>query len=118
MDTNKFDPARLPEPDSLGFFMHPDVPGEKEDDDVAALLDAMGFKFSVVSFTYDGNDEDADLWFFKSDLLSEEEMKSIMDRWIPTPPSGDGWILAGKFDCDDGPHALFVKPKHPTTNED
>ena len=55
MNATKFDPARLPEPDSLGFFMHPDVPGEKEDDDVAALLDAMGFKFSVVSFTYDGS---------------------------------------------------------------
>ena len=73
---------------------------------------------SVVSFEDDGNDEDADWWFFKGDLLSAEEMKSIMERWIPTPPSGDGWILAGKFDCDDGPHALFVKPKHPTTNED
>lgn len=38
MTTTKFDPMRLPEPDSLGFFMHPDVPGEEEDDDVAAMF--------------------------------------------------------------------------------
>ena len=113
MNATKFDPARLPEPDSLGFFIHPDVPGEEEDDDVAALLDAMGFKSSFVSFAYDGKDEDADLWFFKGDPLSSEEMKSIMARWTPTPPSSEGWILAGKFDCEDGPHALFVRAKQP-----
>ena len=116
MNATKFDPARLPEPDSLGFFMHPDVPGEEEDDDVSALLDAMGFKFSFVSFAYDGKDEDVDLWFFNCDLLSEE-MKSIMARWSPTPPSSEGWILAGKFDHDDGPHALFVKSKQPEKGE-
>ena len=112
MDINKFDPARLPDPDTLGFFVHPDVPGEDESDDAPALLDAMGFKFSVIGFLYDGNEDDVDTWFFGN--TTADEMKEIMMRWKPISPSGDGWILAAKYDTEDGPYALFVCPTQPT----
>lgn len=110
MSTTKFDPARLPSPDELGFFMHPDVPGEDESDDVAALLRAMGFKSSVASFDYDGDEDDVMSWWFEQDRMNAAEMKSIIERWTPTPPDDGGWILIGKFDTDDGPYALFVLP--------
>lgn len=115
MDTNKFDPARLPEPDSLGFFTHPDVPGEEEDGDVAAMLCEMGFEFSTVGFDMDADENDADAWF--SDPTANEA-KAIMARWRPTNPLGDGWILVAKFDTDDGPCALFVRPKQPAKGGD
>ncbi len=108
MTTTKFDPMRLPEPDSLGFFMHPDVPGEEEDDDVAAMLREIGFEFSTVCFDIDADETDADAWF--DDDLTTDEMKAIMVRWNPTNPPGDGWILVSKYDTESGPLALFVRP--------
>ena len=108
MTTTKFDPMRLPEPDSLGFFMHPDVPGEEEDDDVAAMLREIGFEFSTVFFGIDADETDADAWF--DDDLTTDEMKAIMVRWNPTNPPGDGWILVSKCDTESGPLALFVRP--------
>ena len=108
MTATKFDPMRLPEPDSMGFFMHPDVPGEEEDDDVAAMLREMGFEFSIVYFDTDADETDADAWFVGD--LTSDEMKTIMVRWNPIHPMGDGWILVSKYDTEDGPHALFVRP--------
>lgn len=33
----------------------------------------------------------------------------ILPRWQPTE-QGDGWVLSGKWDTEDGPTALFLRP--------
>ena len=114
MSTMKFDPARLPAPDEMGFFMHPDVPGEDESDDIATMIFEMGFELSLVDFDSDGDEGDVQSWWFSHDGLTNENMKSIMERWIPTPPSGDGWILVSKHDTEDGPSALFIRDIQPS----
>lgn len=118
MTSEKFDPSRLPEPDELGFFAHPDIPGNEESDDVAALLGAMGFQFRTVEFELDADDSDVDLWFMPAASATTSDMKAIIERWTPTVPSGDGWILVSKFDTDSGPFALFVKPIQASKGED
>ena len=110
MTATKFDPMRLPEPDSMGFFMHPDVPGEDESDDIATMIRDMGFDFSLVDFDSDGDEDDVNTWRFAHDGLTDNDMKSCMDRWSPTQPAGEGWILVSKYDTEDGPNALFVRP--------
>ena len=110
MSHTKFDPARFPEPDELGFFMHPDVPGEEESDDVPALLREMGFRYSFASFEHDGDKDDVNSWWFAEDQLAPAEMKAIMERWSPPSPDDSGWILVAKFDTESGPYALFVLP--------
>lgn len=84
MSTMKFDPARLPAPDE------------------------MRFELAFVDFDADGEEDDVRSWF-AHDGLTVEEMKSIMERWVPTPPSGDGWILVSKYDTEYGPSALFIR---------
>lgn len=110
MNQQLFDPQRLPEPDELGFFAHPDIPGDEESDDVAALLVAIGFQFRAVEFEFDAADDDVHLWFMPNVSAMTEDMKAIIERWKPTVPPGDGWILVSKFDTESGPFALFVRP--------
>lgn len=109
MSTTKFDPERLPEPDEMGFFMHPDVPGEDESDDVAGMLKAMGFEWSMCSFEDDASEANVDAWF-------DSQYRDIVIRWEPTTPAGEGWILVGKTDTEDGPFALFVRPNDQMNN--
>ena len=116
MSIAKFDPARLPAPDEIGFFMHPDVPGADEGDDIATMIRDMGFEFCLVDFDSDGDEDDVHAWWF--DGLTNEDMKSCMNRWNPTPPDGEGWILVSKHDTEDGPHALFVRPVQPPKGMD
>lgn len=96
-----FDPRRLPAPDNMGFFCHPDIPGEDERDDVPAMLKALGYAVALVSMESDAPDL-ADAW---GDF---EDMTAPM-RWTPTPPDGGGWFLVAKYDTEDGPHAMFVR---------
>ena len=118
MSIAKFDPTRLPEPDEMGFFMHPDVPGEDESDDIATMIRDAGFEFSLVDFYYDGDVADVHAWRFSHDGLTDEDMKSCMDRWNPIPPDGEGWIIVSKHDTEDGPQALFVRPAQPPKGEE
>lgn len=101
--TTLFSIDRLPAPDELGFFFHPDIPGEEESDDVASMLKAMGFEWATRSFDEDADEADVNEWF-------DSPQRDIIIRWEPTPPSGDGWNLIAKGDTDDGPFALFVRP--------
>lgn len=100
-----FEPERLTAPDEMGFFFHPDIPGEDESDDVAALLKDLGFEVSGVLMK-DDNDELSDAWHEDDDVTAPTS-------WTPTPPKGDGWILVAKFDSDYGPAAMFVKKINP-----
>lgn len=113
MSTEKFDLSQLTEPDEFGFFTHPDIPGNEEDEgaDWRAKLGAMGFQASTIDFESDADEADVDLWFNSYEQgLSIAEMREIITDWQPTQPPGDGWLLVSKFDTDSGPFALFVKP--------
>ena len=97
-----FDPARLPQPCDMGFFMHPDVPDCDEDQDITPLLAALGYEAGFRSMESDA----ADL----AELRVFHEDETAPARWTPTPPAGEGWLLAGKYDTEDGAFALFVRP--------
>lgn len=102
-----FDPAKLPAPDEMGFFFHPDIPGEDESDDVKALCRELGFDVTAV-----GMEDDAPEL---SDAWGEDEDMTAPTRWTPTPPAGDGWMLVAKYDTEDGPYAMFVRPNADVT---
>jgi hypothetical protein len=97
-----FEQRRLPQPDEMGFFFHPDIPGKDESDNVRELCKALGFDVAVVDMEGD-NEQLADAWH-------EDEDLTAATRWTPTPPNGEGWALIAKFDTEDGPHAMFVRP--------
>jgi len=106
----KFDPARLPAPDEMGFFMHPDVPGEAESDNVAIMLHKMGFEHVAALMSYD----EPDLY---GEWIENEKGTAVL-RWVPIPPNGDGWIFVAKFDTEYGPCALFVRAIQPPKGVD
>lgn len=78
-----FDPARLPPRDHDGFTMHPDLPQWGENESGEPILLALGFESAFVSL--DDPKED------------------------PEPPEGEGWLLGGIWDTEDGPIACFVR---------
>lgn len=97
-----FEATRLPPPDENGFFCHPDVPGEDEGDDVHALCAGLGFDAAAVDMESDAP-ELSDAWHDAEDMTAAA-------RWTPTPPEGAGWMLVAKYDTEDGPQAMFVRP--------
>lgn len=97
MSDTLFSPERLPPPDEYGFFVHPDLPCDDEDEDVG------GFDIAFVGMEYDAPG-------LADEYVDDEDM-TAPTRWTPTPPKGDGWMLAAKYDTEDGPYALFVRPR-------
>lgn len=57
-----------------------------------------GFETRVIAM--DDDDEDMERWF-NGDA-------EVLENWIP--PAQEGWTLAAKFDNEDGPTAIFIKP--------
>lgn len=96
-----FDPRRRPAPDDMGFFCHPDVPGDDEGDDVAGMLTAMGYEWNLAWMEIDAPD------LYEAGLTNHP---SRWADWSPTPPDGTGWQLVMVGDTEDGPQALFVRP--------
>jgi len=97
-----FEPENLPPPDENGFFLHPDVPGEEEGDDVRAMFREMGYDAASVSFEFDAPVDLRDAYYEIGD-------ETAVARWTPTPPGGAGWVLVGKCDTEDGPSAIFTR---------
>lgn len=97
-----FEIEKLPPPDNMGFFFHPDIPGEEESDDVKQMCKDLGFDSYFVALEYD------DPILF--DAWGEEEDYDAPLRWEPTKPDGEGWLLVAKYDTEDGPYSMFVKP--------
>lgn len=44
-----------------------------------------------------------DEWFEAEDMTAPT-------KWTLTPPAGNGWQLVAKYDTEDGPAAMFVRP--------
>jgi hypothetical protein len=107
-DQTLFDPARLPPRDECGMTFHPDLEDERwEHPDLGeeylsseAIL-AAGFESRQVAFEYDAPEELQERYY-------ESGEPDICD-WEPTSPEGEGWVLVGIWDTEDGPYAMFVR---------
>lgn len=93
--------------DSEGVFWHPDLPAHEDPDDeekdIGPLIREQGFEHvSVMGEEADG---------FSDDVMGDggEAYWAAMRAWQPTPPSGEGWLLASIMDTEDGPAALWVR---------
>jgi len=108
-DQTLFDPARLPPRDEYGFTFHPDLADERwEDPELGeeylsseAIL-AAGFESRQVAFEYDVPQALLDRYY-------EDGDSSVAAEWQPTTPEGEGWMLVGIWDTEDGPYAMFVR---------
>lgn len=106
-----FDPAALPPRDEYGMCCHPDLLGDrwnKDDNEEAfdrAKFAAAGFEVDYVEFEHDALDELRDAWY--------EDGCADCSSWQPSAPQGDGWVLAGIWDTDDGPIAFYVRERVP-----
>lgn len=97
-----FDPARLPARDQDGHMQHPDMDGIGWDEfDVGPQLRALGWLSKTVSFESDATSE-------QRQRYSESDCPSCL-HWTPTPPLGNGWLMAAIYDTENGPVALFVR---------
>lgn len=84
--------------DPRGWLSHPAIPVCDEGTRVDKLLEAFNIETSFVSMESDASDF-YDRWY--------EEGLSDCSAWVPTPPSGNGWLLLEIYDTEDGPCALF-----------
>lgn len=97
-----FDQVRLPAPDQYGFFSHPDLDrvlateDELTQDEVIAKVLERHWESQFVS---------------GEDLVNEETLEYDVRGWKPEPPAGDGWRIISVFDTEDGPYAMFVRPR-------
>ncbi|WP_321953156.1 hypothetical protein [Paraburkholderia bannensis] len=93
--------------DENGWLSHPDYPICDEGTNADAFLSAFGIE----------------TWFrsMESDLpdFSEryhEEGLSNCSEWTPTAPAGEGWLLLGIYDTEDGPCAMFGRDQYEAEN--
>ena len=98
-----FDPARLPPPDEMGFFFHPDIPEDHDNDPastevVQSALKARGWECAWIS----------------DDEIMDDRGEYDATKWEPIAPDGGGWQLVAKYDTEDGPAAMFVRPLAPS----
>lgn len=79
---------------------HPDLPSYDDDreDSIAPLLKAQGFEWKTITTEFD-----------ESVCPNDDAYWQILRGWVPEPPDAS-YRLAGKYDTEDGPSALFVRP--------
>lgn len=108
-DHTLFDPTRLPPRDEYGFTFHPDLEdprwehpdlGEEYLSDEAIL--AAGFESSQRQFEYDAPEHLRNRYY-------EGGEAEACAEWQPSTPEGEGWMLVGIWDTEDGPYAMFVR---------
>jgi hypothetical protein len=99
-------PDQLPPPDTL--YQYPDgsvvalmFHFMTEATDFALVAQAQGFDIATMRLDDDGA---------AAGLATEYEAGSadVIGKW---QPRRDGYSLAAKFDTDDGPMAVFIKPR-------
>lgn len=95
--------------ESDGQFFHPHLPAhedpDKAEESITPLIREQGFEIKLVDGESDGD-------AFPNDSIVDggEAYFDAMRAWNPTPPAGDGWLLAAVVDTEDGPQAWFVRP--------
>lgn len=97
-----FDAARLPPRDENGHVQHPDMDGIGWDEfDMGPQLRSIGWHSQIVAFESDASAEAQERY--------DAGNSPDCSYWTPTPPQGDGWLLAAIYDTEEGPVALFVR---------
>lgn len=102
-----FDPSVMPARDEDGMCCHPDLKSDRwnmDDNEEAydrAKFAAAGFEIEFIEFEYDASEELLKVW------LDDGEANVV--GWTPSVPKGDGWVLAGIWDAEDGPIAFYVR---------
>lgn len=102
-----FDPSVMPPRDADGMCCHPDLQSDRwnmDDNEEAydrAKFAEAGFEITFVEFEYDATDDLLAAWY--------EDGEANCSAWTPSVPQGDGWILCGIWDADDGPLAFYVR---------
>ncbi|GKX40320.1 hypothetical protein SOASR014_40590 [Pectobacterium carotovorum subsp. carotovorum] len=97
------------ERDECGYWTHPDYAalfGERESvsrDEFKSLMDSVGVISHLIEMEYDAPVEVADAYF--------EGGSADISAWQPTKPKGDGWFIGSIHDTEDGPVAVWLKPK-------
>lgn len=97
-----FEASRLTPREEDGTSFHPDMPDGPEETDMTPYFTAMGFELSHVTMEDQITDEDMERYSENPDIG--------FSFWNPKPPSGEGWLLAGIWDSEEGPHAWYVRP--------
>lgn len=93
---------KLPARDENGWCTHPDLPEWDESESGADVLARIGYEGDWVFMDGDADEKLVDAYF--------EDGEPSCAAWTPTKPEGDGWLLVGIWDTEDGPVALFVRP--------
>lgn len=96
-------PAR----DEDGMCVHPALMQTDDEANVLLLLAAYGIRGALV-----GMEDDAPALY----EAYSESGNADCSAWTPTPPAGNGWLLLGVWDTEDGPYALFGREEYSITN--
>lgn len=67
--------------------------------DLGDIASEHGFETFLIAMEDHVDEETMERWYNGD--------QSVMNEWIPTR---EGWVLGGKFDNEDGPIAIFIKP--------
>lgn len=92
-------PAR----DEDGMCVHSALMQTDDEANVLLLLAAYGIRGALV-----GMEDDAPALY----EAYSESGNADCSAWTPTPPAGDGWLLLGVWDTEDGPYALFGREEY------
>jgi hypothetical protein len=99
-------PAELPAPETLIDYGDGAVGAAmfhytSEGDDMVAIAHDNGFDIAFLSLEDDGD----------SEALYERSLEgaNVLAEWYPTVPPD--WFLGGKWEADDGPIAVFLRPR-------
>lgn len=105
-----FDAARLPSRDENGYVYHPDwnlifdgVGIDDEGEVAAEYIRSLGYEFKNVDFADDATEELVDAYYFQDSVN--------ISAWEPSGLNGNGWMLLGIYDSEDGPVACYVRKK-------
>lgn len=106
-----FDPASLPARDAYGWVTHPDLTRFYDHDAADDLIYIKGLKEAgwQSESTHLEYDDRAESQVVQNAYFEEGEMD--VTAWNPPKPTGEGWLLAGIWEAEDGPCAFWVRPQ-------
>ncbi len=95
--------------DSLGYWVHPDLPQIETNEQFDNWISAQGLQYSI--HCLDGDDG-----IGAEDALARYEAGDLdILAWQPSKPEGEGWFIVSIYDTEDGPVCLWVR--HPTEEQ-
>lgn len=95
-------PAKI-ERDEKGYWVHPSLEDFGDERPITKYPGVEGLECTVVSLEHDDCPTVAERYFERDD-------PNVSD-WIPSFPAGEGAFLVAIVDSEDGPQAIFARPK-------